>query len=205
MLSKTGDITSKEAYSSIRNIGSKVLWGRLIWQSYIQPTQSTLLWRIILNCLSTDDNLKVAGLCFPSWCSMCNVAEDGVFHLFFHCQFANLIWEFFMSRFGINNPFNGNIISFINPTVVTSFSSYVRAIWIKVIACIFSKIWFEHNRRIFHDEFTSVMEIIGSTMAAVKDIKHFEVGSMYNSQAEKLLKHPHSNSVTEKRLPWWCT
>ena len=92
-----------------------------------------------------------------------------------------------MGRFGINNSFNGNIISFINPPIVTSFSTYVRAIWIKFIACIFSKIWFERNRRIFHDEFMSITEVIGSIMAALKDSKHFEVGTMYNSQSELLI------------------
>ncbi|KAK4857973.1 hypothetical protein QYF36_008912 [Acer negundo] len=156
-------------------------------ESYIQPVLSMLLWHVILNRLPTDDNLKVVGMCFPSRCDMCNAGEDGLFHLFFHCQFANLIWEFFLGHFGINNPFNGNIISFINPTNVTSFSSYVRAISIKAITYIFSKIWFERNRRIFHDKFRSVTVVIGSTMAAVKDINHFEVGIMYNSQAKLMI------------------
>ncbi|KAK1581223.1 hypothetical protein Q3G72_004127 [Acer saccharum] len=91
LLSKNGDLTSKDAYSSIRNKGSKVLWGCLIWHSYIQPAQSMLLWCIILNRLPTDDNLKAVGMCVPSQCSMCHVAEDGVSHLFFNCKFANLI------------------------------------------------------------------------------------------------------------------
>ncbi|GAU44836.1 hypothetical protein TSUD_280370 [Trifolium subterraneum] len=87
-----GLLCLKDAYEFKRRQYPKLSWGKVIWSKDIQPSRSLLAWRIMLNKIPTDDNLRERGCNLTSMCSLCNSNIETMFHLFFECRFAFGFW-----------------------------------------------------------------------------------------------------------------
>ncbi|CAJ2671835.1 unnamed protein product [Trifolium pratense] len=83
-----GLLTLKDAYNFKRNHFPVLSWAKVIWCNDVPPSRSLLVWRIMLDKLSTDDKLMDRGFCLPSMCSLCKIHTETLFHLFFECEFA---------------------------------------------------------------------------------------------------------------------
>ena len=92
--SNNGDLSFKQAYEFKYGVGQNIKWAKDLWCPNIPPTKSLLVWRILHNKVSTDENLLSRGFQFPSWCSSCNILCESTFHLFFECSFAMHLWNF---------------------------------------------------------------------------------------------------------------
>jgi len=91
----TGLLSLKEAYDFKKHHFPKVSWAKVIWSKDIPPSKSLLVWRLMLNKISTDDNLALRGCCRPSMCSLCCKFHESSFHQFFECYYAARIWNWF--------------------------------------------------------------------------------------------------------------
>ena len=60
-----------------------------IWQGYIPPRRSIVVYRALLNKLPTEDNLISRGMCIVSHCSLCMSACETISHLFFLLLFCS--------------------------------------------------------------------------------------------------------------------
>ena len=90
-----GMLTLKDAYNFKKNHFPKLPWAKIIWSKDIPPSKSLLVWRVILNKLPNDDNLKNRGCCLPSMCTLCRRHEESIFHTFFECSYAANLWNWF--------------------------------------------------------------------------------------------------------------
>ncbi|GAU46013.1 hypothetical protein TSUD_401350 [Trifolium subterraneum] len=91
--SKDGDLSAKDAYLHLTPPPTSLHWATLIWQGFIPPSCSFILWRIIHNKMPTDDNLRLRGCTVVSVCVLCKSAFETSEHLFLSCQFAQRIWS----------------------------------------------------------------------------------------------------------------
>ncbi|MCH81318.1 RNA-directed DNA polymerase (Reverse transcriptase) [Trifolium medium] len=59
--SSDGLLTAKGAYNFLHPPKPSLCWARLIWWSFIPPSVSFILWRLILGKMATDHNLLTRG------------------------------------------------------------------------------------------------------------------------------------------------
>lgn len=95
--SQTGNLSFKEAFTHLNPVHNSSQWGKIIWQPFIPPSRSCLVWRICHHKLPTDDNIRKVGLALASVCSICGKAEESIEHLFFICPFAVRLWSWLSS------------------------------------------------------------------------------------------------------------
>jgi len=57
------------------------------------PSKATLVWRLMLGKLPTDDMLAQRGCCLPSICSLCQSYAETQLHLFFDFPYALKMWN----------------------------------------------------------------------------------------------------------------
>ncbi|KAF1892528.1 hypothetical protein Lal_00010994 [Lupinus albus] len=62
--------------------------------------KSFLTWRLMLNKLPFDENLKKRCFSIVSICNLCLDSEETSKHLFLHCKFVNSIWRWLGSLIG---------------------------------------------------------------------------------------------------------
>ncbi|MCH94279.1 putative ribonuclease H protein, partial [Trifolium medium] len=60
-LSHDGDLSLKDAYSFYNPAGQQLIWTKLVWNAYIPPSKSMIIWRCLQHKLPTDDNLSLRG------------------------------------------------------------------------------------------------------------------------------------------------
>jgi hypothetical protein len=69
--SHDGDLSVKDSYSFHCNSGQIMHWTKLIWNVFIPPSKSMVVWRRLHHKLPTDVNLALRGCHLPSMCSHC--------------------------------------------------------------------------------------------------------------------------------------
>jgi ribonuclease HI len=92
-LTDDGRLTLKEAYKFKSHAWPTLSWASYIWSVDIPPAKSLLVWRLMLDKLPTDENLRQRGCQIPSVCNLCHRYEETSSHLFFSCDFAVHLWS----------------------------------------------------------------------------------------------------------------
>ncbi|XP_057461129.1 uncharacterized protein LOC130751551 [Actinidia eriantha] len=85
-----GKPNSRLAYEYFRPRRAKLAWPKIVWQSFIMPKHSFILWLGLKEKLMTRDKLQ--GVIEDISCPLCNAAAESIEHLFFSCRIANKIW-----------------------------------------------------------------------------------------------------------------
>jgi ribonuclease HI len=105
--SASGSLSLKDAYLHQAPVGQNLGWTKLLWNHFIPPAKSLLVWRLMYKKLPTDDNLMVRGCHLPSMCSICLSCAESSNHLFFQCHFATLLWNWFLNLLNIHSNIAG--------------------------------------------------------------------------------------------------
>ncbi|WJX71700.1 hypothetical protein P8452_55669 [Trifolium repens] len=71
-LTDDGRLTLKEAYKFKSHAWPTLSWASYIWSVDIPPAKSLLVWRLMLDKLPTDENLRQRGCQIPSVCNLCH-------------------------------------------------------------------------------------------------------------------------------------
>lgn len=71
----------------------------LIWSQHIPVRFSFFFWRLLNGLLPLPEALSVLGFQLPSKCPFCP-AQDTFNHVFFHCRFAFLLWQWMADFIG---------------------------------------------------------------------------------------------------------
>lgn len=66
-----GKPSVKELYKVLSPTRNKVAWGKRKWRKFIPPKVSLLIWRLLPNRLSGEDNLWQHGMTIVCCCSLC--------------------------------------------------------------------------------------------------------------------------------------
>lgn len=70
-----------------------VLWHKIVWGKFDFTGFEKITWLAMRDRLMTKVRLKIMGLCNNVTCVLCNKADESVHHLFFECDFSQLIWR----------------------------------------------------------------------------------------------------------------
>jgi hypothetical protein len=80
--------------------------GKIPLVSLHPPTKSLIIWIIFHNVVATDDNLRKRGLIMVSCCSLCGKQHESVSCLFFQCDFAGTLWNWFTNFLQVQSNFS---------------------------------------------------------------------------------------------------
>jgi hypothetical protein len=116
--SKDGYLSAKDAYLHLNHPRPVLPWAELIWQHFIPPSHSFVAWRLILNKMPTDENLRARGCTIVSACPLCLHDSDSSDHLFLQCSFALALWNW------LNVTFNTNLDLSSLAALVLSYCSF---------------------------------------------------------------------------------
>ncbi|KAF3600430.1 hypothetical protein F2Q69_00037627 [Brassica cretica] len=64
----------------------------MIWKAQLLQKIQLFLWKVMHNAVPTSENLQKRGLLENTNCIRCG-ERDTTIHLFFHCYFAQRVWE----------------------------------------------------------------------------------------------------------------
>ena len=102
LLDKSGTYTSKSGYLSQRlhttalpanyTVPTNFNWNKMIWKAQLLQKIQLFLWKVMQNAVPTSENLQKKGLLENTNCIRCGERETTI-HLFFHCHFAQRVWE----------------------------------------------------------------------------------------------------------------
>ncbi|KAF6175810.1 hypothetical protein GIB67_003298 [Kingdonia uniflora] len=104
---------------AIRNKGQPYWWSKYVYRQAIHPRLSLWGWRMMQNCLPTDENIKKRDIPTVSRCCLCLDAEDSSEHLFWNSLVQGLAcaasngWEIAWlesDSSGAVKAFNNNLI-----------------------------------------------------------------------------------------------
>lgn len=64
-----------------------------LWNLAIPPKVKNFVWRAILECLPTLENLRKRFVDVYPFCQVCKVASESQEHILYYCPFANRCWS----------------------------------------------------------------------------------------------------------------
>ena len=81
--------------------------------------------------------------------------KEDLQHLFFDCCYAGKCWQWLFALFNLcwvfGNVFHENVLQIL---VEPKLKSDPKLIWNNVVKALLAEIWFERNKRVFHDKST---------------------------------------------------
>ncbi|CAH9084422.1 unnamed protein product [Cuscuta epithymum] len=100
-----GQFSFKSAFEEVRELAFNASNYEQIWSSKLELKIKLLQWKITKSILPTPDNLNRFQIVLnPSRCPMCKRHSDSMKHLFYQCEIAKGVWQYFMSIFRIYQP-----------------------------------------------------------------------------------------------------
>ena len=66
-----GMVTCQRLYNNELPTAGNVSWGKFIWDSYIPPRRSVLLWKILHKRIATEEEVQRRGIQLASCCRFC--------------------------------------------------------------------------------------------------------------------------------------
>ncbi|CAL0306454.1 unnamed protein product [Lupinus luteus] len=149
-----GSLDLKSAFSALHDTNSAASWCSMLWNSFIPPSKSFLVWRISHNKLPTDENLKRRGCSMASRCDLCCTHADSTDHLLLSCSFSIYIWNWLAGLLGI--CINLNSFHDIFQVCKTKGRNQWNDISLAAIVHTINAIWFCRNQRRFNDKAISL-------------------------------------------------
>jgi len=140
----------KAAYDFFREKRPNRFWAKIIWQPFLVPKHSLVLWLAVRTRLLTRDRLPF--LETNPACPFCNLEAESARHLFFLCPFTATVWAHVKAWIGISRAMTtlSSAIkwlskeargpSWINKVKKIAFSSTVYFIWTARNSFIFDNV-----------------------------------------------------------------
>jgi hypothetical protein len=102
-----------------------------------------MMWRLLHNRLSIDENLATRGFLFTSMCSLCRKQPETTVHLFLQCPFSLSLWNWFSAVINLNV----NLISVVDVVNLANrcWNPQCRVVVSAAIISIFNNIWLCRN------------------------------------------------------------
>ncbi|KAL9687628.1 hypothetical protein QQ045_032033 [Rhodiola kirilowii] len=105
--SQTGEFTVKKAFLAFRTPLPKNRVFANLWQTWLPPKVSAIVWKLFRNIVPTDDNVAKVGFSLPSKCLCCESPQsETIDHLFFKSDVARKCWKFIGNLFDEGIPEN---------------------------------------------------------------------------------------------------
>ncbi|CAH1436138.1 unnamed protein product [Lactuca virosa] len=150
----------KQVWWDINNFEDQVPWHDIVWYGNCIPRNSFILWMAILNRLKTQDRVRGWEVSGNLLCPFCAVTPDSHVHLFFKCDYSQLIWRYFCNKMGLNlfmDDWNELIMKLCSLFKRNSGENLVNKC---VFASCVAHIWKERNSRLFSNRRNSYKGLI---------------------------------------------
>ena len=174
-------VTCQRLYNNELPTAGNVSWGKFIWDSYIPPRRSVLLWKILHKRIATEEEVQRRGIHLASCCRFCFTNSESLDHLFWTCPFAKFLWLDVMCRFGFNAFTRDCFSSFFAWAMSLKPSSQIASLWKVAVATVCDVIWFSRNKRVFEGVSTSFISAKASVWASIKEAGNFKIGIVQNT------------------------
>lgn len=73
------------AYDCLSAHSPLVPWWQMVWHEYNLPKASFITWLVLLGRAQTRDRVSVFKPAIERRCVLCDVCDESISHLFFHC------------------------------------------------------------------------------------------------------------------------
>lgn len=187
--SQSGRLTVKEAHNFYRERGIEVNWYKNLWQKFVPPRVSIFAWKILHNCLPTDDNANRRGIIVEGGCALCDsptVLEDQE-HLFIQCDFAKLVWCWLSTLLHLDLSFLTSLRELLRWCVRRPMSNQYNQVILSIILNTLWAIWKYRNKAIFERRRNTVVSCIRKIKKSVANAAFLFHGKIRNSVAESAL------------------
>jgi len=180
----------KSGYALLENTGDRMVKEefQMLWNLKAAPLALFLVWRVLWNRIPTRANLAVRGVQLVSTtCSMCNMYEESVDHLFLNCDIARKVWDNYDKWIDNTTVRPHSILNHFQSFYLMKLNNKSNLVWLGVWVAVVWEIWVQRNKVIFNEGVDDAVEIF--SLAQLKGwlwAKYKNIG-LYFSLAEWLL------------------
>ncbi|KAL0446228.1 UNVERIFIED_CONTAM: hypothetical protein Slati_1750700 [Sesamum latifolium] len=140
-------LDTSKAYEYFRPKRTRQPWQEAIWQAFIPPKYSFVLWLGLRGRLATRDRLSF--LHEEEACSLCINRGESVGHLFFECSFSDFVWSHIRHWVGISRRMS-TLLSAVKWLKKEKTGSPVQNKARRIaLACTVHSLWRHRNKVIF--------------------------------------------------------
>ena len=125
---------------------------RLIWNPIVPPKIGGFAWEATWGKVLTIDQLKRRGMTLVNRCFMCEDDEENIDHLLIHCKTAKMLWNLFLSIFGIRWVFPKSVLHTFLAWQGADEGKKRKRIWLAAPLCLFWTLWRARNRMVFENK-----------------------------------------------------
>ena len=125
---------------------------RLIWNPIVPPKIGVFAWEATWGKVLTIDQLKRRGMTLVNRCFMCEEDEENIEHLLIHCKSAKMLWNLFLSIFGISWVFPKSVLHTLLAWQGADVGKKRKRIWLATPLCLFWTLWRARNRMVFENK-----------------------------------------------------
>jgi hypothetical protein len=165
----TGNFSIRSAWDLLRDKRPLNNIHLLLWFKGHIPRQSFILWLAGLGRLRTMDRLHSAEIIRNRTCILCGLHTETHAHLFFECPTSKTVWRTVNARANIYWP----CCTWPNILQWGSANYYRKDDITHLIACFLLSatvylLWFEHNKRIFNNQYLTATNIAEEVFQQVR-------------------------------------
>ncbi|KAJ1688600.1 hypothetical protein LUZ63_012755 [Rhynchospora breviuscula] len=161
-----GSVTSKSAYTLLRDPGMRSSHHSLLWKARAPLKTKIFFWLALRNRINTRENLFIKGLQVDRSCPLCQNGVESTIHLFAQCLFALQIWDGFILQ-GEHLTLHGELGDFWLRNRLLTSTAYMNnrdTVWMAVMW----NIWKMQNAVIFEDKRINFLETVRKTRQDIR-------------------------------------
>lgn len=150
----------KSAWEDFRDNGDKVQCHKLVWFSQGVPSHMFIVWMAVNERLQTQDRIMKWNNDINMRCPLCKSCPDSHDHIFFQCQFSQIVWNEFQNKEALRKrplTWKDTISALTTWFPNKSVNSIVGKL---VFGAMVYYLWQERNKRLFTQERRSEKNII---------------------------------------------
>jgi len=101
-----------------------------LWKTFALPSAQFTTWRVLLNSITSKDNLERQGVAIVSnLCCFCKVEVESTRHLFFECRVTWLVWNKCYAWLGLTSIDHRNPVSHFSHFKLINVPNQVNVVW----------------------------------------------------------------------------
>ncbi|KAG2292653.1 hypothetical protein Bca52824_039322 [Brassica carinata] len=193
LVAASNKFISSQVYNLLRETRPLVPWRNIVWLKRGIPKHKLQTWLFTLNRCPTMDRLitwgfkliryiDYLGIQTDSVCLLCNSLPESRDHIFFDCNFSDLVWGPIASKLRFNGPSGWS--DTIAALLSLSGDKHLRYLTILAWQITIYELWRERNHRLHRQRFSAPETIINTIQLTIKNrIQSFREANPLDSSA----------------------
>ncbi|XP_026416157.1 uncharacterized protein LOC113311544 [Papaver somniferum] len=124
------DFSTKSCYDALVGDLEQCNFQKFVWKNNIPHKVSFLLWEGFQNVIPTRLMLRHRGIQVESeLCLFCDAERETTEHMFMHCNFSSVVWDYFIKAFKILWPLPRTLLELFGAWSINVLHGRGRKIW----------------------------------------------------------------------------